>query len=91
MISLTSDPANPERLVLTATVTLYLEKVLFKALSEEIETAIRQRAIADLKGNPAVRAAVGKAASSMLLEMLDVNPPKAQVPIPPVKGPLEQL
>jgi hypothetical protein len=72
MIQLTPDPSNPERILLTATVSLYLDRVLLSSLSAEVETAIRDQAAKDLKSSPAVRRAIAAAAQAKLLSMLGV-------------------
>lgn len=72
MIQLAVDPAHPERVILTSTVTLYLEKVALSALSDEIEKAIRAQAVKDLKGNPEVRRKIAEAAEARLLSLLGV-------------------
>lgn len=48
MITITPDPNNPEKLILTATTTLWLDRVLLESLSDEIGKAVRQKAIEDL-------------------------------------------
>lgn len=73
MIQLAVDPAHPERVILTSTVTLYLEKVALSALSDEIEKAIRAQAVKDLKGNPEVRRKIAEAAEARLLSLLGVG------------------
>jgi hypothetical protein len=72
MISLVADPKDPSRLVLTATVTLYLEKVLLETLSAELEAAIRSQALKDIRGNKEVRARIAEAAEQKLLSLLNV-------------------
>lgn len=70
MISALQDPSNPDQIILTATVTLYLSKVALSALSEEIEVAIRTQARQDLEGNEAVKKLIAEAATDKLLRML---------------------
>lgn len=48
MIELRQDPSNPEKIILTATVTLFLDRLLLSALGEELEAAIREQAKRDL-------------------------------------------
>lgn len=74
MVTLTQDPTNPERLIVTETVTFYLDKILIQTLSDELEKAIRSRAISDLSSNAAVRKLVAKAATEKLLQMLGYVP-----------------
>jgi hypothetical protein len=76
MITLTPDPNNPDKLTLTATVTMYLDRLLTDVLSEEIATAIRERAIRDLQTNAAVRKQIAATATQKLLTMLGCEPPK---------------
>lgn len=73
MIQLAVDPEHPERVILTSTVTLYLEKVALSALSDEIEKAIRAQAVKDLKGNPEVRRKIAEAAEWKLLQLLGMG------------------
>lgn len=73
MIQLAVDPSNPERVVLTSTVTLYLEKVALAALSDEVEKAIRAQAVADLRKNPEVRRKIAGAAEARLLSLLGMG------------------
>ena len=73
MIHIIQDPKNPERLSLSVTVTLFLDKVLDSAVSKEVEETIRAQAKKDLKGNPKVKAAIAKAATEKLLKMLDIT------------------
>lgn len=70
MVSITPDPTNPERLTLTVTATIYLDKVLLQTLSEEVTQAIRAQAIKDLQSNPKVRKLIAAAATQKLLTML---------------------
>jgi hypothetical protein len=72
VVTLTQDPSNPDRLILTQTVTLYLDKVLLSSLSAEVEAAIRARAALDLKSNKAVKKQIAAAATAKLLGMLNV-------------------
>jgi hypothetical protein len=79
MIQLTNDPQNPERILLTATVSLYLDRVLLSSLSAEVDAAIREQAARDLKGSKAVRKAIADRAEKMLLQMLGVAADEAQL------------
>ena len=74
MVALTPDPTNPDRLVLTLTTTLYLDRLLTDVLSAEVADAIRARAIKDLKSNAAVKQQIAIAATNKLLEMLGAKP-----------------
>jgi hypothetical protein len=67
MITLTVDPTNPDRLALTATVSLFLDKVLIETLKDELVIAIREAAKEDLRTNQVVRQQVAKAAVAKLL------------------------
>lgn len=73
MIQLTPDPSDANRLILTQTVTLLLDRTLVESLSKEVEEAIRRQAAKDLKGNAEVRKAISKAAEAKLLELLGVK------------------
>lgn len=74
MVSISKDPANPDRLVVTVTVTAFIDKICLETLSDEIEIAIRERAIKDLRKSRKVKAAISGAASQRLLDMLGVKP-----------------
>jgi len=74
MIQLTQDPTNPDRLILTAAVTLYLDRLLVSTLSAEVETAIREQAVRDLKSSRAVKKQIAEAATEHLLKLLGVTP-----------------
>lgn len=71
MIAITTDPKNPEQLVITATVTLFVNKVLVETLNEELVAAIREAAREDLKSNQVVRQIVAKAAVAKLLATVE--------------------
>ena len=70
MISVTADPTNADRVVLTATVTMYLDKLVLKVCGEEIEAAIRTQAQKDLRTNPEAKKLIAEAATTKLLSML---------------------
>jgi len=48
--------------------------VLLETLSTEIESAIREQAIKDLRSSTAVKKVIARAATTMLLTMLGVEP-----------------
>lgn len=70
MISVTVDSQDPTKVILTSTVTLYLEKIALAALSDVIEAAIRKQAEEDIKTNETVQKKVSEAASALLLHLL---------------------
>lgn len=72
MVTITADPNNPDRLTLTATATLYLDRILVETLSSEVEQAVRNHAIKDLKANKDVQRQIAEAATKKLLAMLGV-------------------
>jgi hypothetical protein len=74
VIGIVQDPQDPNKLVLTATVTIYLDRLLSDVLAEEVSKAIREKAIQDLQHSPAVKKAIATAAQKLLLEMLGVKP-----------------
>jgi hypothetical protein len=74
MVSALVDPQDPSRIILTATTTLYLQKVALAALSEEVEVAIRSQARKDLLENPQVKKLIAEAATQLLLKMLNAAP-----------------
>jgi hypothetical protein len=69
MVGITQDSTSG-KLVLTATVTIYLDRTLTSVLDEEVSKAIREQAIKDLQSNPAIKKQVQKAASEFLIQML---------------------
>lgn len=73
MVSIIADPKNPEKLILTATVSLYLDKVLLAALDEEIVKTIHDQAVKDISSNKAVKRVIAQAAQKKLLELLGVK------------------
>lgn len=73
MIQLTPDPSDANRLILTQTVTLLLDRVLVEQLSKDVEAAISRQAARDLKRNPKVQKAISEAAQKKLLELLGVK------------------
>jgi hypothetical protein len=76
MMGIITDPNNPNRLVLTATVTIYLDKLLGSILDDEIAKAIREQAVKDLQTNAEVKKAIAKAATEKLLQMLGADVPE---------------
>jgi hypothetical protein len=86
VISVTQDPANPDKVILTSTVSLYLDKLALQALSDEIEQAVRRQAKRDLKSSLAVRKVISAAATAHLLKLLGVEPkPELETDVRPVK------
>lgn len=77
MISLAADPNNPDRLTLTQTTVLYLDRVASDVLSEEVAAAVRDTARKNLQSNKAVRREIADAATRLLLGMLGVPPADA--------------
>ena len=78
MIELRQDPNDPTRLTLTATMTLFLDRLLVETLSPEIERAIREQAAKDIRGSKAVRKAISSAAQAHLMKLLGVEEPKIE-------------
>jgi hypothetical protein len=76
MVSVIENQADPTKSVLTATMTLYVDKLLSSILKAEVEEAIRAQAKKDLK-KPEVRELIAKAATERLLAMLS-EPPKSE-------------
>jgi hypothetical protein len=73
MLSLITDPNDPNRLVLTATVSIYLDRLLSSVLSDEVAAAVREQATKDLRSNKKVRKMIQTAASEKLLSMLGAS------------------
>lgn len=87
MVSITQDPKNPNQLIVTQTVTIFLDKILVSSLSGELAEIVRQQAHKDLKKNKSVQQAVSQAASKKLLNMLGVtNDPENSSGTPSVSG-----
>jgi hypothetical protein len=72
MIEIRPDPQNPERLILTATVTLFLEKTLLASLGKELEEAITEQAKKDLQSK-ALRKEIRQLATKKLVAMLEIK------------------
>lgn len=70
MIQVTQDPTDSNKVILSSTVTLFLDKLALSALSDEIERAIRAQAVKDLEGNEEVKKIIAAAATNKLLSML---------------------
>jgi hypothetical protein len=73
MVQVFQDAMNPGKVAVSATVTVWVDAILFRSLSDELEKAIRHQAIKDLKHNPEVKKAIAEAASKKLLSMLGVE------------------
>jgi hypothetical protein len=73
MVSLQIDPDNPNKIILSATVTLLLERTLLETLNSAVTDAIRAQAKKDLKGNKEVQREISQAATRLLLGMLGVT------------------
>jgi len=71
MVTLTPDPHNPDKLILTQTLTIYLDKILFETLDDEIRAAITAQAKKDLLHSSAVKKLIAVAATKKLLQMLE--------------------
>lgn len=75
MVQITPDPLNPEKLILTATATLWLDKVLIETLSEELQRIVREKAIEDLKA-PGVQKELRRLATAHLAKLLGIEEQK---------------
>ncbi len=73
MIALTPDPQNPDKLILTATVSMYLDKLMVQTLDDQIAQQITTQAVKDLQKNKAVKKAIAAAAQKKLLDLLGVQ------------------
>ncbi len=78
MVQVFQDATNPEKVMVSATVTFWIDKILLSTLADELEKNIRHQAIKDLKHNPEVKKAVAEAASKKLLSMLGVEETSAE-------------
>jgi hypothetical protein len=79
MIELKNDPNDPDKIILTALVTVVLDKIAVQALNAEITAAIRERAAHDLKTNKKLKKEIQDAAARLLLGMLGVPETKEVV------------
>jgi hypothetical protein len=77
LVTIQPDPANPDRLILTQTVQVFLDKVLLKALNEELEQIISAKAREDFK-KPQVQKELRRLATNYLAKILGIEGPKAQ-------------
>lgn len=71
MIEIKQDPQNPERLIVTQTVTTFLDKILFKTLSDELEKAIAAQAKKDFT-KKAVKEELSRLATKHLAKTLGI-------------------
>ena len=69
MVHITPDPTNPDRLVLTATVSLYIDRLVTNVLSEEIAAQVKEQATKSLR-NTRVKKVIAEAAVKQLLNLL---------------------
>lgn len=74
MVTLTPDPNDSSKLVLTQVVTVYLDRLIKDLLSEEVATLIREQAAHDIRVNKQVRKVIQEAATRLLLDKLGVPP-----------------
>jgi hypothetical protein len=74
MIGIVQDPNDPNKLVLTQTTTVYLDKLIKSLLDTEVASLIREQAVHDIRTNKAVKKVIQEAATKLLLEKLGVQP-----------------
>ena len=72
MIAIQQDPNDATKLIVTATVTLYLDRLMVETLNAEIAEQITDRARKDLTKNRQVKKVIAEAAQHKLLELLGV-------------------
>jgi hypothetical protein len=72
MITVTPDPTNPERLILTQTVQVFLDKVMLTTLNEELTKIIADTAKEDFK-KPAVQKELRRLATAHLAKLLGIE------------------
>ena len=70
MIEIKPDPSNPERKIVTATVTLWIETALLTSIAKELEEAIAEQAKKDLQSK-AIRKEIRALATKKLVAMLE--------------------
>lgn len=73
MVSAIVDPSHPERVAVTVTITMYLDKLMTEALSTEVSDAVRRKCVEDIHTNEEVKQAIAKAATAKLLSMLEAK------------------
>ena len=73
MIVLVPDPNDSQKLVLTATVSMYIDRLLVETLSDSIADQIKEQAAKDLQGNKQVKKVIAAAAQKKLLDLLGVK------------------
>lgn len=74
MTTITADPNDPNKMVITQVVTLYLDRLVKDLLSQEVAALIREQARRDIRSNKAVKKVIQEAATKLLLEKLGVEP-----------------
>ena len=90
MINIVPDPTNSNRLTLTITQTLYLDRLLSDVLSDEVSAMVREQARKDMRGNKSAKRLIAMAAQRLLLGMLgaemlpEVSAQEYIAPVPPV-------
>jgi hypothetical protein len=72
VVSITTDPDNPERLILSATVTLFLDRLLLTSLSDELQRIVREQAVKDLQAQP-VQKELRRLATAHLAKLLGID------------------
>lgn len=73
MIVLVPDPNDSQKLVLTATVSMYIDRLLVETLSDSIADQIKEQAAKDLQKNKQVKKVIAAAAQRKLLNLLGVK------------------
>lgn len=74
MIGITPDPNDPNKLVLTQTITVYLDKLIRSLLDDEVASLIKEQAVHDIRMNKQVKKIIQEAATRLLLEKLGISP-----------------
>lgn len=76
MVTIQPDPTNPDRLILTQTVQVFLDKVLLQTLNDELEQIISAKAREDFK-KPSVVRELRTLATQYLAKILGIGEKKA--------------
>lgn len=72
MVHIQPDPQNPDRLILTQTVQVFLDKLLLQTLGGEVEAAVKEKAREDFR-KPAVQKELRRLATAHLARILGIE------------------
>ena len=72
MVEIKQDPKNPDKVIVNAMVTLYLDKVVLETLGKEIAAAVQEQAKKDLKTR-AVQRELARLSTKYLASLLGIK------------------